>query len=122
MIIFVGGFVGAGKSSIARCLAEQYSFHYYEIDKVKNVIYPQDPDFQHNLTHGLPFKDETRLKVYEKVVTDFADLAQRYTHLVVDETLHKQKLRQVLFDGAKKYFGGYIIIWVQTDETISKNV
>ena len=120
MIIFVGGFVGAGKSSIARRLAERYSFHYYDIDEVKKAIYPQDPDFKYNLTHGIPFKDETRLKVYEKVVSDFADLAQHYTHLVVDETLHKQKLRQILFDGAKKHFGDYIIIWIQTDETIIK--
>lgn len=118
MIIFVSGYVGAGKSSIARRIAAHYSIHYYDIDEVKKVIYPEDPDSHYNLTHGIPIKDETRLKVYERVVSDFADLAQQYTHLVVEEVLHKKKLRQVLFDGAKKYFGNYLIVWIQTDETI----
>lgn len=30
----------------------------------------------------------------------------------------KRLPRQILFDGAKKYFGGYIIIWVKADEEI----
>jgi len=118
MVIFVAGLVGVGKSSIARRLAERLAIHYYAIDDVKKVIYPQDPDFEQNITNGIPFKEETRLKVFQKVVTDFSHLAQNHKHLVVDEALHLRRPRQVLFDAAKTLFGGYVIIWVKSGEAV----
>jgi gluconate kinase len=118
VVIFVAGLPGTGKSSIARCLAEAFSIHYYDIDEVKKVVYPQDPDFEHNMRHGIPFKKETRLKVFEQVLVDFKRLARTYDHLVVDETLHLKEPRQVLFDGAKAYFGAYLVIWLKTDAAV----
>jgi gluconate kinase len=116
MVIFVAGLVGVGKSSIARRLAERLSIHYYDIDDVKKLIYPQDPDFERNIRDGIPFKEETRLKVFQKVAADFSHLAQNHRHLVVDETLHLRRPRQVLFDAAKTYFGGYVIVWLRASE------
>jgi len=116
MVIFVAGLVGVGKSSIARRLAERLSIHYYDIDGVKKVIYPQDPDFERNIRDGIPFKEETRLKVFQKVVADFSYLAGNHRHLVVDETLHLRRPRQILFDAARTCFGGYVIIWVKAEE------
>ena len=118
MVIFVAGLVGVGKSLIAKRLADRLSFPYYAIDEVKKIIYPQDPDFEHNVRHGIPFREETRLKVFQKVVTDFSHLAKNHEHLVVDECLHLKKPRQVLFDAAKAYFGGYIIVWVRANEAL----
>ena len=118
MVIFVAGLVGVGKSAIASRLAERLSIHYYDIDGVKKVIYPQDPDFDRNIRNGIPFKEETRLKVFQKVVTDFSRLAENHRHLVVDESLHLRRPRQVLFDSARAYFGGYVIVWVKADEAV----
>ena len=118
MVIFIGGLPGAGKSSIARFLAEKLSINYYDVDEVKKVIYPQDPDFDYNMKHGIPFKAQTRLKVFEKVVEDFESLSKSNVHLLVDESLHLKKLRQVLFDGANAHFGGYVIVWIKTDKQV----
>lgn len=118
MIIFVGGGIGAGKSSVAEGLAEHLSLLYYDVDEHKRVIYRQDPDFQHNMDKGIPFCKETRMKVYRKVVSDFSELAKTHQHLVVDETLHKQELRHFLFAGAKKHFTNYIVIWVKTSDEV----
>ena len=118
MIIFVGGVVGAGKSSVAKGLAEKLGIYYYDIDEIKKVVYQEDPDFEHNMSQGIPFKSETRAKVFERVVRDFGQLQKTNDHIVVDETLHKRKLRHILFDGAKKYFGKYCVVWVDADEDI----
>jgi gluconate kinase len=118
MVIFVAGLVGVGKSLIARRLADRLSIYYYAIDDVKKIIYPQDPDFEQNISDGIPFKEETRLKVFRKVATDFAHLAEGHKHLVVDESLHLRRPRQVLFDAAKACFGGYVIIWVKSGEAV----
>ncbi|MBN2032992.1 MAG: AAA family ATPase [Deltaproteobacteria bacterium] len=118
MVIFVAGLVGVGKSAIARRLAERLFIDYYDIDTVKKAIYPQDPDFERNIRNGIPFKEETRLKVFHKVINDFPHLAQTRKHLVVDESLHLRRPRQILFDAAQRYFGGYAIVWVKADEAI----
>lgn len=118
MIIFVGGVIGAGKSSVAKGLAEHLSLQYYDVDEHKRAIYKKDPDYQHNMEHGIPFCEETRKKVFHKVVADFADLSHSHKHMVVDEALHKKKLREYLFKGADKYFGGYLIIWVKASEEV----
>jgi gluconate kinase len=118
MVIFVAGLVGVGKSSIAKLLSERLSIHYYDIDEVKKAVYPQDPDFERNIREGIPFQEETRLKVFRQVAADFSRLAKNHKHLVVDETLHLRRPRRILLDAAKACFGGYIIIWVKADEAV----
>jgi gluconate kinase len=118
MVIFVAGLVGVGKSAIARRLAERLSIPYYDVDDVKKVIYPQDPDFERNIRNGIPFKEETRLKVFRRVAADFISLAKDHKHLVADETLHLKRPRQVLLDAARACFGGYVILWVTASEAV----
>ena len=118
MIIFVGGVIGAGKSSVARGLAQHLSLHYYDVDEHKRTIYSEDSDFEYNMQHGVPFCEETRMRLFRKVVEDFAELSRNHQHLVVDETLHKKKLRDFLFEHATRYFGGYLVIWVKASEEV----
>jgi gluconate kinase len=118
MVIFVAGLVGVGKSSIAKLLSDRLSIHYYDIDEVKKAVYPLDPDFERNIREGIPFKEETRLKVFQKVAADFSHLAGNHKHLIVDETLHLRRPRRILLDAAKACFGGYVIIWVRADEAV----
>jgi predicted kinase len=120
VVIFVGGLVGVGKSAIARFLAGRLSIPYYSVDAIKKIIYPQDPDFEKNIRNGIPFKEETRLRVFRQVAADFSRLAETHKHLIVDETFHLKKPRQVLFNAAKACFGGYVIIWVKADEAVIK--
>ncbi len=120
MVIFIGGLIGTGKTSLAKGVANKLGYFYYDVDAVKKEIYPTDPNYEYNLKNNIPFSDETRIRTFEKVVKDFSDLSKKHKDIIVDETLHKKALRQILFDGAKKYFGKYIIVWVKVDEEIIK--
>ncbi|MCW1929699.1 MAG: ATP-binding protein [Candidatus Kerfeldbacteria bacterium] len=121
MVIFVAGLIGTGKTSLARALAEKLGIYYYDVDLVKKEVYPTDPNYEYNLKNNIPFSDETRVKTFHRVVEDFAKLAKKHKHIIVDETLHKKLLRQILFDGAEKYFGTYIIVWVKANEETIKD-
>ena len=118
MIIFVGGTIGAGKSTIARGLATHFGFPYYDVDEVKKVVYRQDPDFEKNMSEGIPFSDETRREVFRQVCSDLDDLVEKQPNIVVDETLHKREIRHILYDQARKIAGGFIVIWVQAREDV----
>lgn len=118
MVIFVAGLVGVGKSLIAQLLADRLFIPHYSVDDVKKSIYPQDPDFEKNIRNGIPFKEETRLKVFRQVAADFSHLAENHQHLIVDETLHLRRPRQILFDAAKACFGGYVVLLVKADEAV----
>lgn len=121
MVIFVGGLIGTGKTSLARALAEKLGIYYYDVDLVKKEVYPADPNYEYNLKNNIPFSDETRVKTFNRVVEDFAKLAKEHKHIIVDETLHKKSLRQILFNGAEKYFEKYIIVWVKCNEITIKD-
>lgn len=118
MIIFVGGLIGAGKSTVAKLLAEHFDLYYYDVDEEKKIVFKEDPDYDYNMQHGIPFSDETRLKVYDRVAERLKILSEQHECIVVDETLHKRHLRHKLFDAAQAYFGGYFVIWVKADEAV----
>ena len=118
MIIFVGGLVGAGKSTIAKGLARELACPYYDVDEVKKAVFREDPDYERNLREGIPFSDATRAKVYERVIADLQ--AQRSAHetIVVDEVLHRRELRHKLYRAAEEIFGAFLVIWVRADEKV----
>lgn len=117
-VIFVGGLIGTGKTSLAKGLAKKLSLPYVDVDEIKKEVYPTDPAYEYNLKHNIPFSDETRKKVFKRVVDVMAGLAQEHDLIIIDETLHKKAMRQILFDGALKYFENYLIVWVKADEDI----
>ena len=118
MIIFVGGLIGAGKSTIAKGLAGHFGFPYYDVDETKKTVCRKDPDYEKNLREGIPFSDELRIEVFEHVFDDLERLVQEHPHVVVDEALHKREIRHVLYNKARRVAGGFIVIWVQADEDI----
>lgn len=118
MIIFVGGQIGAGKSTIAKGLADHFSFPYYDVDEVKKVVYRQDPNFASNIAAGIPFGDDLRFEVFRQVFKDIEVLVKSNPHIVVDEALHKREIRHVLYAEAKRMAGDFIVIWVQAREDV----
>lgn len=118
MIIFVGGVIGAGKSTVAIQLADHYGFPYYDVDDIKKEVFRQDPDFERNIAEGIPFSDERRREVFRRVFKDLESLVEKHPHIVVDETLHKREIRHFLYDEARRIAGGFIVVWVQAREEI----
>ena len=118
MIIFVGGLIGAGKSTIAKGLADHFSFPYYDVDEVKKVVYRQEPNFERNIAEGIPFSDDLRIEVFKRVFKDIEVLIESSPHIVVDEALHKREIRHVLYAEARRMAGDFIIVWVQAREEI----
>jgi len=118
MIIFVGGVIGAGKSTVAKALAAHFAFPYYDVDEIKKEVFRRDPDFERNIAEGIPFNDELRREVFRRVFADLEGLVGEHPHIVVDETLHKREIRHFLYDEARRIAGGFIVIWVQAREDI----
>lgn len=119
MIIFVGGVIGAGKSTIARGLASHYDFPYYDVDEIKKDVFSRDPDYERNISEGIPFSDELRREVFVRVFDDLEELVSEHPNVVVDETLHKREIRHFLYQEAERIAGGFVVIFVQArEETI----
>jgi predicted kinase len=118
MIIFVGGIIGAGKSTVAKGLATHFNFPYYDVDEVKKRVFRQDPNYEKNIAEGIPFSDELRRDVFKRVFSDLEKLVVESPHIVVDETLHKRDIRQPLYAEAERIAGGFIVIWVQAREDV----
>ncbi|HBA55605.1 AAA family ATPase [Syntrophorhabdus aromaticivorans] len=123
MVIFFGGYIGSGKTSLAKAISERLGILCCEVDLIKKAAIEEDPRLAYNVKQNIPFPHEARIRMFTRVVKGFADLSKTHTCLIVDETLHNKVTRQILFDGATKYFGGYMVVWVQADEeTIKKRL
>jgi len=118
MIIFVGGVIGAGKSTVAKALAGHFAFPYYDVDEVKKEVFSRDPGYERNIAEGIPFSDDLRREVFRKVFLDLEQLVGDHPHIVVDETLHKREIRHSLYEQAERIAGGFIVIWVQAREDV----
>jgi len=103
-VIFIAGNVGTGKSTLAEALSEKIGAKHYDIDEIKKIIYPTDPEYETNMREGIPISDETRSRVFRRVIDDIRELSQEYDILVIDEVFHKKDLRNMLFQEAKKIF------------------
>jgi len=123
MVIFFGGYIGSGKTSLAKVIARRLDILYYEVDEIKKAVVEEDLRLQYNVRNNVPFPDEARVKMFSRVVDDFKRLCMTHKSIIVDETLHKRSLRQILYDGATRFFGGYIVVWIQaSEETIRERL
>ena len=120
MIIFIGGLIGSGKTSLSKAVADKLGYLYFDVDKIKEEVYPQDLNFEYHMKNGIPFSDETRIKVFNKALEELKELSKNHKNIIVDETFHKKNTRDILFNGVKENIGDYIIIWIQTDDKILK--
>lgn len=119
MIIFFMGLPGAGKSTLSKAVAERLTVYRFEIDKLKRELYPIiEPDFQYKLDNNIPLSDAVHLQLYTKAVEGLVALAGTQEHVIVDEVLHKEHYRQMLFAVAERYFGGYMTIWIKTPDPV----
>ncbi len=119
MVIFICGFTGNGKTTLAKYLSKEFKIFYFDSDKVKKDIFVHDPKFDFNIEHGVPFSDKTRAKMYDQMTTELSKLKQ-HRHIVIDDTLHTALHRFKLLQKAKELFGKYLIIQVKTSDKAVK--
>ena len=120
MVIFIVGLIGTGKTSLARAIAKKLNIYHYETDILIKKMLLTDPNYQYNVRQNIPFSDEMLTTLFEKVAEDFAVLAKTHKHLVVDEVLSRKTSRSILLDAADKYFGGYIVVLIKSNESTIK--
>src|SRR5690349_8364008 len=120
MVIFIVGLIGTGKTSLAQAIAKKLHIHHYETDILIKKIYLTDPNYEYHVRQNIPFSDEMLTTLFEKVAEDFAVLAKTHKHLVVDEVLSRKVPRSILFAAAEKYFGGYVVVLIKSDESTIK--
>ncbi len=103
-VIFIAGNVGTGKSTLAQALSEKIGAKHYDIDEIKKIIYPTDPEYAKKMNEGIPISDEIRRQLFVKVAEDIRELSREYDLLVIDEVFQKKDLRNMLFNEAKMIF------------------
>lgn len=119
MLIFFIGLPGTGKSTLSQGVAAALQINRYELDELKRELYPAlEPDFQYKLDNNIPFSEEANLRFYSKAAEALAAAASDHDHLVIDEMLNRNAYRKILYEVADEYFGGHVIVWINTPDAI----
>ena len=121
MIIFVGGFLGSGKSKLAQALAQHLAFH---LVSSKSAYGFETIRAAHREHHGKrsPLDDGEMSMLYNDIANQFPLLLKMHGGIVVCESLHRKEPRDILFNAARK-LGETRVIWVEsTDEKADKHM
>ncbi len=118
MIIFVGGLIGAGKSSVARGIAQRLGYHYFDLDETKKEVFGRDPVNARLLAEGIPPDLEIRAELYREAIERVKDLTRVEPNVVFDDTLHFRRFRLMLYDAVHAMGHEFIVVWVRADEQV----
>ena len=118
MIILIGGLIGAGKSSVARKMAERLGYLYFDLDETKKEVYGRDPDNARKLAEGIPPDLETRAELYREAIARITSLLETHPNIVFDDTLHFRRFRRYLYDEMARIQQDFIMVWVRADEHV----
>lgn len=118
MIIFVGGLIGAGKSSVARCVAERLDYLYFDLDEIKKDVYGRDPENARKLAEGIPPDLDTRAELYREAIARLGPLLTTHPNVVFDDTLHFRRFRHYLYEEMARIGQDFIMVWVRADEDV----
>jgi predicted kinase len=121
MIILVGGLIGAGKSSVARRLADRLGYLYFDLDETKKEVYGRDPDNMRKLAQGIAPDLETRAELYREAFARITGLLETHPNIVFDDTLHFRRFRLFLYDEMERIGQDFIMVWVRADEDVIVN-
>jgi chloramphenicol 3-O-phosphotransferase len=121
MIIFFAGLPGVGKSSLAEAISKRFNIPYYPVDAKKIELYPAlDPQYQYKIDNDISFAVGVKRKFFTAVAKDLERRASITRDIIVDDVLHRESWRKILFDCARTHFDGFIVFWVKTGEEIVK--
>lgn len=112
----MAGSIGAGKSTVARAVAECLSAPLHSIDDDKRAVGAATPQFASWVAEGTPFPDDFRVAVFARTLDKLAEIRRSSPHVVVEETFHRKALRDQFFDSAGELLGGFALVEVVADE------
>lgn len=109
-LVAIAGAIGSGKSTIAAAVSERLDIPVHSIDEDKRVVGATHPEFERWVAEGIPFPDDFRRRVYDRTLTELADLATRHTRVIVEETFHRAQLRDPFFEACRRLFGRVCLV------------
>ncbi len=119
MLIAIAGSIGAGKSTIARAVADRMNLPFHAIDDDKQMVGATHPDFDRWVAEATPFPDEFRRRVFERTLEQLIELAESHPHAIVEETFHRASIREPFFAAAADALGGLVLIEIVVDREVA---
>lgn len=101
MLILVCGFIGVGKSTVARKIAQKINGTIIRTDEIRCKVYPNPTYTEEEVQH-----------VYELFFKELEKLLQRSENVVVDATFNWKKNRDKVRETAKKFKSDFQIVQV----------
>jgi len=117
MLIAVAGSIGAGKSTVARAIAETFDIPLHSIDDDKLAIGATTASFAEWVASGTPFPDSFRAEVFRRTLQCLESMRAVSPHVIVEETFHRKSIRDPFFDRGGSLLGGFSLIEVVVDES-----
>jgi predicted kinase len=118
-LLALAGGIGSGKSTIAEAVSQRLAIPVHSIDDDKRFVGGSHPEFDRWVADGVPFPDDFRRDVYDISLARLTELAKAHPVVIVEETFHRERLRQPFFESAAKLFGRVCLVEVVVEPDVS---
>jgi hypothetical protein len=116
MFLMLGGLPGSGRKHLARQIAAESDFFYYDMNIRKQKRFKWSKDgVSEQVIH--PSSDSARLSLYEKVLKDLPLIAKMYRNVVIDDSFHRMIPRGFFITEASRYFDRCVFIWIECEDS-----
>lgn len=116
MILLLGGFLGSGRSMLARNVARRLNFHYYNIDQKKLHMLKFNARGEVGRRTVQPSTDAERQRVYARVIEELPLLTKMHPNIIVDDSFHRAAPREFFFSNVKTRFKDMLFVWIDSDD------
>ena len=119
MLIVLGGFLGSGRSGLARLLASKAGFYYYSLHEKKMHHLSLDENRRIHERIMEPGTDALRMRMYREALKEFPMISKMHENVIVDDAFHRAQPRGFFLKEARAYFNPVVFVWVESpDETV----
>ncbi|HEY4488211.1 MAG TPA: AAA family ATPase [Candidatus Paceibacterota bacterium] len=115
MIVFLGGFFGSGRESLADKLADTLGFFCLDVYSRKDRWRALQGGVLREYVRE-PKHDADTLCIYERVVEEFPLLSRMYPDVVIHDSFHRRSPRTYLLDAAREHFGDPVFVWIEASD------
>ena len=115
MIVFLGGFFGSGRASLAQKLAMRHGLHCLDLygRKERRRVFSGG-----KLAERVrePETEEEHMHLYERLAREFPLLSKMYPDIIIHDSFHLARPRDYLIHAVRTHFGEPKFVWIEASD------
>lgn len=120
MLVVLGGFIGNGRTALARKLARSFGLYFYDTGQHKLRGHYFDRRGQFVERTLIAHTEDEDMRVCRHAAGDLPLLSKLHSNVVMEYPFHRERPREYFLREAARYFKLVVFIWIDADDVYAQ--